>query len=233
MNEVKNKIKAVIFDMDGTIVKTEHIWHKVVVDVLAECGVKELTQDHKELLKELSGSGMQHSCRFLKEKFELKESVDYLRERKIELAHTYFEQNLEFIDGFELFHAVLQKHAIPTSIATNADRNSLNRISNKLNFTRFFGSNMYCVADVNFVPKPSPDLFLHSASMLGAIPDDCVVFEDSNVGFEAAKAAGMKCVGIQNIFNQSHLNKVHCSIKDYSEAEEALKKIAKIDASGR
>jgi HAD superfamily hydrolase (TIGR01509 family) len=233
MNEVKNKVKAIIFDMDGTIVKTEHIWHNVVVDVLAECGVKELTREHKNLLESFSGVGLDHSCRQIKEIFGLKESVSELRDRKIALAHEYFDKHLEFIDGFESFHTLLQQHSIPTSIATNADRNSLNRISNKLNFTRFFGLNMYCVADVNYIPKPDPKLFLHSASMLGVNPEECVVFEDSLVGFAAANAAGMKCVGIENLFNQMHLNKVNYSIKDYFQAEEALKKIAKIDDSIR
>jgi beta-phosphoglucomutase-like phosphatase (HAD superfamily) len=192
MNEVKNRVKAIIFDMDGTIVKTEHIWHNVVIDVLAECGVKELTREHKELLESFSGVGLDHSCRQLKERFNLKESVTELRDRKIALAHEYFDKQIEFIDGFELFHALLQQHSIPTSVATNADRNSLSRISNKLNFSRFFGSNMYCVADVNYVSKPDPKLFLHSASMLGVKPEDWLVFEDSRVGFAADNAAGMK-----------------------------------------
>jgi len=86
---------------------------------------------------------------------------------------------------------------------------------------------MYCVADVNFVPKPDPAIFLHSASQLGVKPEDCVVFEDSIFGFNAAKAAGMKCIGIKNELNLKHLDKVNDAIENYYQAEDALKKIFK------
>jgi beta-phosphoglucomutase len=227
MNELKNKVKAVIFDMDGTIVKTEHIWHMAVVNVLAQCGVKDLSEQHKSQLQALSGVGLEYSCRFLKETFGLKLSAQELLDKKVALAHEYFDKHLEFIEGFEAFHTKLQKVSIPTSIATNADRSSLQRISNKLNFERFFGKNMYCVADVNNVSKPDPAIFLHSADKLGAKPEECIVFEDSLVGFTAANAAGMKCIGIKNAFNQVHLDKVNHAIQNYFEAEEALKKISK------
>ncbi|KKQ10908.1 MAG: HAD-superfamily hydrolase, subfamily IA, variant 3 [candidate division TM6 bacterium GW2011_GWF2_36_6] len=228
MNELKHKVKAVIFDMDGTIVKTEHIWGKVVIDVLAECGIRTLNDEQKSQLQSLSGVGMEYSCRFVKEKFGLKQSSQELLDRKVALAHEYFDKHLEFIEGFELFHSKLQLVNIPTSIATNADKLSLSRISNKLQFERFFGTNMYCVADVNNVAKPDPALFLHAALQLGAKPEECIVFEDSLVGFAAAKAAGMKCIGIKNALNQSHLDKVHHAIQDYLEAEEAIKKVSKI-----
>lgn len=226
MNELKHKVKAVIFDMDGTIVKTEHIWGKVVADVLAECGVSVLSDDQKNQLKALSGVGLEYSCRFIKEKFGLQQSPQDLLDRKIALAHEYFDKQLEFIEGFEQFHSKLQQVSIPTSIATNADKLSLNRISNKLQFERFFGKNMYCVADVNNIAKPNPAIFLHSATMLGAKPEECIVFEDSLVGFAAAKAAGMKCIGIKNALNQNHLDQVHHAIQDYLDAEEAIKKVA-------
>jgi len=87
MNELKHKVKAVIFDMDGTIVKTEHIWGKVVIDVLAECGIRTLNDEQKSQLQSLSGVGMEYSCRFVKEKFGLKQSSQELLDRKVALAH--------------------------------------------------------------------------------------------------------------------------------------------------
>lgn len=43
--------------------------------------------------------------------------------------------------------------------------------------------------------KPAPDIFLHAARGLGVAPEDCVVIEDSRAGMQAAKAAGMRCIG--------------------------------------
>jgi HAD superfamily hydrolase (TIGR01509 family) len=227
MNEIKHKIKAIIFDMDGTIIKTEHIWENVTINTLKHCGVKELTQDQKNLIKTLSGIGLEKSTQFLKEKFNLTQSLKEIYDKKISLAEEYFENRIEFIEGFVDFHNKLKQNSIPTSIATNADPASLKKISKILSLENFFGHNMYCVADVNFVPKPDPALFLYSAAKLGAKPEDCVVFEDSIFGFNAAKAAGMKCIGIKNDLNQQYLDKVNDAIENYHQAEEILKKISK------
>ena len=44
--------------------------------------------------------------------------------------------------------------------------------------------------------KPDPEVFLKAAEKLGIRPDRCIVFEDAIAGVEAAKAGGMKCVGV-------------------------------------
>ncbi len=226
MNDIKNKVKAIIFDMDGTIIKTEHIWRKVSVQVLMEqCNVTELQEHHEAFLRSLSGMGLENAAISMKQTFNLAIGHDDLIKRKIELADQLFDQEIEFINGFEVFHTQLQSHIIPTSIATNADQANLNQIAKSLNFQRFFGNNMYCIADVNFKAKPDPALFLHAAEKLGVKPEDCVVFEDSVYGFQAAKAAGMKCIAIKNHFNEKHFDLVDHAIDDYSQAEDALKKL--------
>lgn len=227
MNEIKHKIKAIIFDMDGTIIKTEQIWENVTINTLKFCGIKELTLDQKNFIKTLSGVGLSNSTRLLKEQFDLTHSLQEIHDKKIELAEECFEKQIEFVEGFVEFHNKLKQNMIPTSIATNADPSSLKKISQILSLDNFFGQNMYCVADVNNIPKPDPALFLHSASKLGAKPEDCVVFEDSIVGFNAANAAGMKCIGIKNDINQQYLDRVNDLIENYNQAEESLKKISK------
>jgi beta-phosphoglucomutase-like phosphatase (HAD superfamily) len=46
--------------------------------------------------------------------------------------------------------------------------------------------------------KPAPDVFLRTAELLGAAPENCLVFEDTRNGSKAAKAAGMYCIGFAN-----------------------------------
>jgi beta-phosphoglucomutase len=226
MNEIKNKIKAVIFDMDGTIIQTEHIWRKVSVQVLMEqCNITELLEHHEIFLQTLSGMGLRNSAKSMKDTFNLATPAEEIMKRKVELADNLFDHTLEFIGGFETFHKQLQSHIIPTSIATNADHANLQQIARSLNFERFFGKNMYCVADVGFKAKPDPALFLHAAKQLGVKPEECIVFEDSIYGFQAAQAAGMKCIAIKNNFNNQHLSLVNHAIDDYSQAEDALKKL--------
>jgi len=226
MNNIKDKVKAVIFDMDGTIIKTEHIWDVVSRQVLMDlCNITTLSERHKEFLKNVGSVGVKNTAIIMKREFDIPHSIEEIVQRKLQLAATYFNEAIEFIEGFEDFHKRLQTFNIPTSIATNASEVSLKQISENLKFERFFGKNMYSIADVNNRAKPDPAVFLHAAKQLSVDPYDCIVFEDSLVGFQAAKAAGMKCIAIKNKNNKDHLIHVHDAIDDYSQAEEAIKKV--------
>jgi beta-phosphoglucomutase len=228
MEQIKSKFKAIIFDMDGTIIKTDHIWRRVTLEVLEHHGITELTVEQEKFLLTLSGKAAPLSAAALIEQFDLQAELEDVIAHKLALANKYHlgeESVIEFIEGFELFHNKLQLHSIPTSIATNAHPDNLDGIVDKMQFKRFFGSNIYCIGHVDFKPKPDPAVFLHAAKMLGAKPEECVVFEDSIYGFQAAKAAGMKCIAIKNDLNKDLLHHVHDAIDSYHDAEEALKKI--------
>ena len=225
MKTIKNKIKAVIFDMDGTIIKTEEVWHKVTTDVLALNGFGKLTPNQEKLLLSFSGIGLPKACSVLKEEFNLKKSVDELIDQKMKLAKEYFEKELEFIEGFAQFHKKLQEHQIPTSIATNADKVTLYNMNKKMNLQTFFGKNMYCLDHVENKAKPDPAIFLHAIKQLNVKPEECIIFEDSLFGFQAAKAAGVRCVAIKNSLNDQHRHLVEDSIDNYHQAEEILKKL--------
>lgn len=225
MDQIKHKVKAVIFDMDGTIIQTEHIWKQVTVDVLAYNGIHTLDDEATKLLKSFSGMNMTNVVKKLKTHFGLEKTIDELVRYKMALAQSYFQQKVEFIEGFELFHEKIAHHQIPSGIATNATANDLANLAKQMNFEKFFGNNLYCIEHVDNKPKPDPALFLHTAEQLGAKPEECVVFEDSVFGFQAAQAAGMKCIAIKNELNQEHLIHAHDSIENYHQAVDALKKI--------
>lgn len=224
MKNIKNKVKAVIFDMDGTIINTEGIWQKVTLNFLSEHGFNELDENAKLFLRSFSGIGMSDAAHELKRYFGLPHSHQDIVNQKTMIANKLFEDAIDFIEGFEQFHNKLRHNEIPTSIATNATLSNLEILIKKMKFDRFFGQNIYCVDHVGKA-KPDPALFLHAADKLNVTPDECVVFEDSLYGFQAAKAAGMKCIAIKNNINQDHLEHVNDAIESYHDAEDALKKI--------
>lgn len=225
MEQLKNKIKAIIFDMDGTIIHTEELWRQVNRALLAKYGITSFPEEQEMLFKSFSGMSMINVATVMKDYFNLPDSVETIVLTKLDLANELFDQHIDFIDGFELFHAKLLLHNIPTSIATNAMPANLLPIAKKFEFHKMFGTNVFSQADVNYRPKPDPALFLHAAAMLGVKPEECLVFEDSIPGFQAAKAAGMKCIAIKNDLNMHVLDTVHDAIANYHEAEEVLKKL--------
>lgn len=225
MEKITTNIKAIIFDMDGTIIHTQKVWDEVTFAVLEQNGITQFTDDDRQFLTTLVGMNLLYSSSALKKRFNLQDSVPDLVQQTALLANQKMADQISFIEGFETFHGKLQQFAIPTGVATNANQENLDFIAKKLNFERFFGSNMYTPAHVNNKPKPNPALFLHTAQQLDVEPSQCLVFEDSLYGFTAAREAGMKCIAIKNDQNTHLLNYVHGAISNYHEAVEALKKL--------
>ena len=231
LKRVKNKLKAVIFDMDGTIIKTEHLWEQATRDLLSDRGFTDLSNDQLEVLASLSGTGLEKSSEILKKEFKLFYSVNTITQDTKRAAHKLFESQLEFIDGFEIFHSKLYKHLISTGLASNADLLSLQLLSKKMNFHKFFGKHIYSIESIGNIAKPKPDIFLHAADQLKVKPHECIVFEDSLAGFQAANAAGMRCVAIKNKTNKKNLELVCKAIESYHEAEKTLIEIHLTDAT--
>lgn len=225
MIELKDKLKAVIFDMDGTIIQTEHIWEQVCRDFLYEANIRAFTPADHAFLESLSGMATFLASKAIKKHFALPQTSEVMAARKMELANGYFRKGVKWINGFEAFHQKLRDAGIPSGIGTNAKPENLEPLKESMQYQRYFGKHVYCIADVNYVPKPDPALFLFVAKQLGAKPEECIVFEDSIYGFQAAKAAGMKCIAIKGATNHHLLEHAHAAIDSYDEAIDALKKV--------
>lgn len=96
------------------------------------------------------------------------------------------------VPGLRVF---LENHGtIPKAIATNAEPANVNFLLDRANLRRHF----QVVVDGHQVghPKPHPEIYLRTAEQMGVAPADCIVLEDSHSGVRAARAAGMRVIGI-------------------------------------
>lgn len=188
--------KAIIFDMDGTIVDTNAIWDIATQKLLVSKGVSYTPEIHKSVRELLMGGagGLRLGCALLKQMFDLSDTAEQLALEKKAHAHELYKDGVTFINGFSEFHKKVAH--MPTAIATNADDRTLELTNNALKLDTFFGKHMYGISHVRHVGKPRPEIYLHAAEQLGVDPRDCVAIEDSATGIKAARAAGMHCIGI-------------------------------------
>jgi len=207
--------RAVIFDLDGTIIDTEPLWEQATIQMLASRGVTFNQKIKDDLQKEMKGIGLKIACARLREALGLEEPVDNLIQDLVAISSERYAQGIQFISGFKEFHTKISDLNLKKGIATNATLHTLNQAKTSLKLDTYFGSHMYCLEHVGNVGKPDPAIFIHTAEKLGVEPKDCIVIEDSNCGIKGAKKAGMLTIGINTAKNREFINQADIIVESY------------------
>jgi beta-phosphoglucomutase-like phosphatase (HAD superfamily) len=215
--------KAIIFDMDGTIMYSENRWYDANLKLLDNRGIM-LSQDKKEQLKqELVGRTAQDCCQILKNIAHLNDDIEILIS-EIQALERQQPAQMLLVDGFLTFHSKAQKQNLRMAIATNASAGITQQIKTVLRLDTFFGDHIYTASHVA-KGKPSPDIYLYAAAQLNIAPEECIAIEDSQHGLQAARDAGMFCIGINTSNQPERLLLAHLKIDHYDEID--LEKLLK------
>jgi len=184
------KLKGAIFDVDGVIIDTAHIHHRSWETVLKKYGMKFTYADFKSKVDGLPRA--KGAARILP-RFT-KEQIDHVFREKQKYFLIYLKKGRIKVFGSTVaLIKKMKKRGIKLAMASSS-RNAAN-ILKKARLFKLFDID----AEGAFVKrgKPFPDLFLKAARRLKLKPESCVVFEDAQIGIEAALKAGMKCVGVK------------------------------------
>jgi len=189
-----NKIEAVIFDMDGVIIDSEPLYFKIQNELFNELGFSVLKSEYNTFI----GAGMQLMWEKLSSKFDLPFTVNKLISMNNKLIYRTFSELplLTATDGFHSFLKSLKESKIKTSVASSTSKRTINVILSRLNVIQEFDT-IVSSEEVQ-QGKPEADIFLEAARRINVKPDNCLVIEDSSLGVQAARKAGMHCVGFTN-----------------------------------
>jgi len=205
-------ITAVIFDLDGTVLDNEDEYGKAFRKVLESLGVK--VDDE---IPHTTGIGLHNNWKKLIKKYKIKTS-----KTTEELAKQTQEEYLKLHDrvklkeGFEGFADNLKESGLIIALATSNEWWMVEKIVDKIIIEKYFD----CITTTEEVlfNKPDPEIFLVTANKIGVSCEECLVFEDSQAGVKAAKAAGMRVVGVAR--DESHakeLKNAEMVIESYDE----------------
>lgn len=187
-----SRIKAVIFDLDGVIAETEHVHIQAEKETMLKHGIK-ISEDE---LHQYTGTTAKQMFTDLIRRYQLRTTFDEIFSQKEEIMFKLLERGVEPTRGvIELLYR-LKKARIRLGIASSSHKRLIDYVLNKLGITRLFDS-VVGAEDIRN-SKPDPEIFLTCASRLNVGPSECLVVEDSMLGVEAARKAGMKCLGYKN-----------------------------------
>ena len=186
-------MRAFIFDMDGVLVDTQCIHSQTTAAALNEAGISCSWQD----LSEFAGTKRGFGITTMAERQHVSVDIEAVCERKEELFLAEIHQRqLEPIDGIPALLKSLRAHGVHTAIASSSAPSFIDYIVDTIHIRGYFEE----LISGQTLPrsKPDPAIYLLAAKRLGVRPRDCVVLEDAGMGVQAAKAAGMYCIGYRN-----------------------------------
>jgi beta-phosphoglucomutase len=192
-SKIINPIKACIFDLDGVIVDTAVYHYQAWKKLANELGF-DFTESDNEKLKGVSRvKSLELILEWGKaEKSEADRQLLATRKNEwyVEMISKMTAE--EILPGAKEFLEALRNAGIKTALGSASKNSGL--ILKNTGLIEYFDA----IVDGNMVTasKPDPEVFLTGAAILGVAPDSCVVIEDAIAGVAAAKAGGMKVIGV-------------------------------------
>ena len=182
-------IKAVIFDLDGTVIDTEKLLVKYWCMAANEMGFP-MKREHALQLRSLA---RKYAEPLLKEWFG--EKCDYMtvRNRRMELMTAHIIENgLDTKAGIKELLVWIGENGYKRAVATATDLERAGKYLKDVGLYEYFD----CIISAHQVKngKPKPDVYLYAVEQLGLTPDECIAVEDSYTGVRSAYNAGCSVI---------------------------------------
>ncbi|MDP2173083.1 MAG: HAD family phosphatase [Candidatus Cloacimonadaceae bacterium] len=183
--------KAIIFDLDGTLIDSMRLWREVDTEFLAKRGI-EVPADLFAHLPQ--GNSFIQTAKYFKDRFGLPDSVESVMKEWTDMVFWHYANSIKLKDGALELVNFLHDKQIPIGLGTS---NSFELAEKALSFNGIWQCfSSVVTGDMHLMGKPFPDIYLKSAENLKLEPIDCCVVEDTLSGIRAAKAAGMTAIAI-------------------------------------
>lgn len=214
--------KVIIFDMDGTLIDSVGIWNEVDKNFIRKLGATEkldessLQKQRDTLLRTFSKAENPYLeyCKTLGEKYHSELSAEQILNLRYEVAQDYLKNKVDYKPHADEFIRKLKEENFVLAIASTTRRDNMRiyqtqneNILKKAAIDDYF-SLVLTREDVKEM-KPNPEVFLKVVEELKVKKEECLIFEDSLVGVEAAKNAGMEVVAMYDKYSDGEREEIN------------------------
>ena len=184
-------IEAVVFDLDGILIDSEHVWDEVRQELADERGGRW----NENASRDMMGMSSIEWSRYMRDVVGLTEEPEEISAEVVRRLEDRYRRELPLIPGAE---QAVQRLAArwPLALASSSNRELIDLVLESSGLGRYFEASVSSEEVAR--GKPAPDVFLEAARRLGVGPTSCAAVEDSENGILAAKAAGMRTIAIPN-----------------------------------
>jgi beta-phosphoglucomutase family hydrolase len=205
------KTKAVIFDLDGTLLDNNSFHRKTWEAYLEKLG---RLISEKEFNANITGRTNKDAVEYIYgRKMDEAESTRYTLEKEA-LYRRIYKPFIKPVAGLINFLEILKSKNIPMAIATSGIQPNIDFMFENIPIKKYFEVIVNSAHIKN--GKPDPEIYLKVASLLNVRPQNCLVFEDAVVGIKSAKAAGMKVIAVATTQTKEELSIADMIVDDYN-----------------
>ncbi len=185
-----HEIKAVIFDMDGTLIDSTGIWHDIDVAFFAKRRM-ELPKDYAQHIVHL---GLKQAAVYTKETYHLEESVQEIMDEWHNMSLDMYKYHVRLKDHALELLDLFKNNGIKMAIATANDEPLYRPCIERLKIGEYFDE----IADVNTAKegKQSAKIYLDLASKMNSLPENTLVLEDMPTCVKTANRSGFITVAV-------------------------------------
>jgi HAD superfamily hydrolase (TIGR01509 family) len=185
-------IVAVVFDMDGVLVDTEHLWDEVREDLTTEWGGRYTPEAQEAMM----GMSSLEWSRYLHETVGLREPPETINEEVVRRMLARYELELPVIPGAIEAVRRLDAAGYRLAVASSSNRELIDAVLRRLELAALFEATVSSEEVAR--GKPAPDVYVEAAQRLDVPAAQCAAIEDSASGIRAARAAGMRVIAYPN-----------------------------------
>ncbi len=183
--------RAVVFDLDGVLVDSEHVWNDAREQLARERGGRW----HDRAQRDMMGMSSLEWSRYMHDVIGLADPPERISADVVRRVEAIYRERLPLMEGAEEAVTRLAED-FPLALASSSNRPIIDL------FMELSGLGTRFAATVSSEEvargKPAPDVYLAAARLIDVAPEACAAVEDSHNGILAAKAAGMHVVAIPN-----------------------------------
>lgn len=210
------KIKGIVFDLDGVLIDTEGLQVKAWIEVLKDYGIFLPKLSEKEIIP-FRGKSAKFIAEDLKKRYNLKaKEKELVKKRDEYILKIYQKRKIklmpwtkEALEFFGFYYKV--------ALASTGSKKEVLFKLKKSGFKKYF--QVIVTRDDVKKGKPAPDIYLKAAKKLKLKPQNCLAIEDTQYGVESAKSAGLFCFAVLNEYSKK---------QDFSKADKVFNNLKEV-----
>ncbi|MGH3052555.1 MAG: HAD family hydrolase [Gaiellaceae bacterium] len=184
-------IEAVIFDLDGVLVDSEHVWDEARRELAAERG----RPWPETATRDMMGMSSLEWSRYMHDVVGVPDPPEQISREVVRRLEDIYRHDLPLVGGAVEAVQRLAAHW-PLGLASSSNRELIDLVLELTELARYFRATVS--SEEVGRGKPEPDVYLEAARRLEVLPERCAAVEDSDAGIRSAKAAGMRVLAIPN-----------------------------------